>query len=411
MNIDMNDDNVMSIAQLREFLKLSNSATFSSEEADGAYEWIGRTLGKFRYTRLRKKDKGVVKRYLMTMTGYSETQIDRLIARKKDTGRVVKKKRTQPTFERIYTAADIELLVEVDNAEGRRTGGALKKTFSDMFHVYKDDRFRRLSKISISHIYNLRSTRVYESGSLTYTKTNPTPVNIGIRKRSAPEGRPGFLRVDSVHQGDVDKEKGVYHVNLVDEVTQAEIVTTVEVISEQCLIPALEDAIGQFPFCVRGFHSDNGSEYVNKRTATLLNKLMIEQTKSRPRHTNDNPHVEGKNNFVVRKHFGYSHIPKKNALIINEFNRQYLNPYLFFHRQCAFADEVIDEKGKIKKVYKTYLTPCEKLLSLNDVGQYLKAGVTIESLKDTMMEKTHLVAAQEMQAAKQKLFATIRQKC
>lgn len=392
-------------------MKLSNSATFSSGDVTDAYEWIGRTLGRFHYMRLKKKEKGVVKRYLMGMTGYSETQVDRLIARKEKVGCIVKQERTQPTFPRIYTAEDLALLLEVDNAEGRRTGGALKKTFSDMFHVYGDKRFERLSRISVSHIYNLRGTRVYESGSVTYAKTNPTTVNIGIRKRPAPEGKAGYLRVDSVHQGDRDKEKGLYHVNLVDEVTQAEIVTTVEVISELCLIPALEDAIEQFPFAIRGFHSDNGSEYVNKRTAGLLNKLMIEQTKSRPRHTNDNPHVEGKNNFVVRKHFGYGHIPKKYARIINEFNRQHLNPYLFFHRQCAFADEVVDERGKTKKVYQTYLTPCEKLLSIEHVGQYLKEGVTIGSLKETMMAQTHLMAAQEMQAAKQKLFAQFRQKC
>ena len=195
------------------------------------------------------------------------------------------------------------------------------------------------------------------------------------------------------------------------EVTQAEIVVTVEVISEQHLIPALEDAIAQFPFRILGFHSDNGSEYINKRVAALLNKLMIEQTKSRPRHTNDNPHAEGKNNFVVRKTFGYSHIPKKYALLINTFNRDHLNPYLFFHRQCAFADEVIDDRGKIKKVYKDYMTPYEKVLSIEDVEQYLKEGVTKETLRATMMAKTHLVAAQEMQTAKQTLFAQFRQKC
>ncbi len=419
MTIGMNDDNVTSIAQLREFLKLSKSAAFNSEDVSEAYAWIGKALGKFRYARLRKKDKGVVKRYVMKMTGYSETQIDRLIARKKKVGRIVKQKRTQPSFERVYNSADVALLVEVDNAEGRRTGGALKKTFADMFHVYGDKRFERLANISISHIYNLRGTRVYESGSLTYTKTNPVKVDIGIRKKPRPEGKLGFLRVDSVHQGDLDKHastelstrKGVYHINLVDEVTQSEIVVTVEVISEQYLIPALEDALAQFPFRILGFHSDNGSEYINKRVAELLQKLLIEQTKSRPRHTNDNPHAEGKNNFVVRKTFGYSHIPKKYATFINEFNRVHLNPYLFFHRQCAFAEEKIDERGKIKKVYKDYMTPCEKVLSIKDVAQYLKEGVTTETLRATMMKKTHLKAAQEMQTAKQKLFATIRQKC
>jgi hypothetical protein len=93
------------------------------------------------------------------------------------------------------------------------------------------------------------------------------------------------------------------------------------------------------------------------------------------------------------------------------FNREHLNPYLFLHRQCAFADEAVDEKGKIKKVYNTYLTPCEKLLSIEDVEEYLKPGVTRQSLKARMMEQTHLAAAQDMQAAKQKLFAQFRQKC
>ena len=209
----------------------------------------------------------------------------------------------------------------------------------------------------------------------------------------------------------MDKEKGVYHLNLVDEVTQTEVVVTVEGISEYFLIPALEDALSQFPFHLLGFHSDNGSEYINKRVAELLQKLLIEQTKSRPRHTNDNPHAEGKNNFVVRRTFGYTHIPKKHASRINAFNRQHLNPYLFFHRQCAFADEVIDTRGKIKKVYKRYLTPCERVLSIENIDQYLKPGITTASLRRDQMKQTHLAAAKEMRAAKDTLFAKIRQKC
>ena len=230
-----------------------------------------------------------------------------------------------------------------------------------MFRAYRDARFERLSQISVSHLYNLRGSRVYQSRSLTYTKTPTTRVDIGIRKKPCPEGQPGFLRVDSVHQGDMDKHKGVYHVNLVDEVTQDEIVVTVEGISEEFLRPALETALKDFPFVILGFHSDNGSEYINKVVARLLQKLLIEQTKSRSRRTNDNALVEGKNAAVVRKHFGYAHIPRKYATLMNKFNRDHLNPHLFFHRQCAFATETIDERGKIKKVYKDYLTPCEKL--------------------------------------------------
>ena len=410
MTIGMNDDNVVSIAQLREFLKLSNSAAFSRKSSDEAYEWIGRTLGKFGYHRLSKKEKGIVRAYIRTMTGYSATQVDRLIRRKKETGRVVKRERTQPVFPRVYTPEDIALIAEVDNAEERRTGGALKKTLSDMFHVYKDARFERLSQISVSHLYNLRGTRMYKSRSLTYTKTPTTSVDIGIRTKPRPLGSPGYIRVDSVHQGDLDKEKGVYHINLVDEVTQEEIVVTVEGISEQFLEPALHDALEQFKVVILNFHSDNGSEYVNRVVAKLLQTLLIRQTKSRARRTNDNALVEGKNGAVVRKHFGYAHIPKKYARLMNEFNRAQLNPYLLFHRQCAFADEKIDEKGKITKVYRTYLTPCEKLLSIVNVMRYLKPGITEETLRSKMMAQTHLAAAQEMQKAKAALFKEIKRR-
>ena len=64
----------------------------------------------------------------------------------------------------------------------------------------------------------------------------------------------------------------------------------------------------QFPFPILGFHSDNGSEFINHTVAKLLNKLLIEQTKSRPRHSNDNGLVERKNGAVIRKHMGFDHI-------------------------------------------------------------------------------------------------------
>lgn len=397
------------MAQLQELIKLGSSATFIRNDQVEAYKWINTTLGKFRYFREAKRNRSIVKGYIKSMTGYSDAQVDRLIAQKKRQGRIVKQERTQPTFPRIYTAKDIALLVEVDNAEQRRTGGAVKQTFVEMYTLYGDSRFERLSKISVSHIYNLRGTRQYESGTLIYTKTNPTAVAIGMRMKPSPEGRPGFIRVDSVHQGDLDKAKGVYHINLVDEVTQTEVVVTVEGISEYFVTPVLKEALTQFPFVIINFHSDNGSEYINKTVARLLNKLAIAQTKSRSRKTNDNALVEGKNAAVVRKHFGRVHIPRQYAPLMNRFNREYLNPYIFYHRQCAFADREIDAKGKIKLVYRTYLTPCEKLLLVPDVEQYLRAGVTVELLKAELLKETHLASAQNMQRAKQQLFEKINQ--
>lgn len=402
--MDMDDNHILSVAQLTELVKFGKCVKFTSQDKVETYDWIGRTLGRFRYFSESKKNKGVIKNYLVVMTGYSASQIDKLVRRKKTTGRVFLLERTQHTFPRKYDASEITLLADVTAVLNHPNGKAVKQMMRDMYHLYGDNRFERLQQLSVSHFYNLRETEIFQSRRLNYTKTKPVKVNIGIRKKPAPFGRPGFLRVDSVHQGDLDKEKGVYHINLVDEVSQWEIVGCVAGISELFLTPLLAELLELFPFVILGFHSDNGSEYINQVVAALLTKLQIEQTKSRSRKTNDNALVEGKNAAVIRKQMGYHHIPKKHALVINDFYRDSLNPYLNFHRHCAYPTDYVDERGKVRKAYEIYLTPCQKLLALENVEQYLKPGVTRESLGREQMRMSHVEAAQKLQVAKAELI-------
>ena len=404
MTITMNDEGIVTVAQLEEVVGLGAGVEFEGKERNEIYAWVETTLTRFRYFGETKKNRGIVKRYLILMTGYSEEQVDKLIRKKKEAGVVRAMRRTQHAFPKTYTVEDIALLAEVDAAESFRNGNAARKTLRDMYEVYGDRRFKRLANISTSHLYRLRGTKIYQSRALHYEKTKPTSIPIGIRKKPEPFGKPGFLRVDSVHQGDLDKEKGVYHINLVDEVTQWEILVCVEGISEYFLLPALKEALASFPFRILNFHSDNGSEYINHTVAKLLQALLAEQTKSRSRTTNDNALVEAKNAAVVRRHMGYHHIPKRHAKAINAFYREWFNPYLAHHRQCAFADDVVDAKGKVRKIYRTYFTPCEKLLTLEGVSQYLKPGITTEALRATTVAETHLAAAKKMQAEKYKLF-------
>jgi transposase InsO family protein len=279
-----------------------------------------------------------------------------------------------------------------------------------MYTDFNDLRFEKLAKISVSHLYNLKKTNIYTHKSLFYTKTNPVQRDIGIRKKPTPYGKPGYLRVDSVHQGDLDYEKGVYYVNLVDEVTQIEYVICVEGISEYFLLPLLEKILDIFPCKILGFHSDNGSEYINYQVARLLQKMMVEQTKSRSRRTNDNALVEGKNGAIIRKYMGYSHIPKKHARKINMFCEEYLNPYVNFHRYCGFATDYMDERGKIKKKYETYMTPIQKLLSLPNCEQYLKDGITKETLTTETRRMPHFKSAQKVFVERQELFKEINRK-
>ena len=407
----MKDDHLVSVAQLAEFIKLGNTAKFKSTSSkEETYAWVGAALGKFGYFSLRKKDKSIVKKYIMTMTGYSEGAADKLIARKRKCGKIFVKGRTQNGFIRFYGPSDVALLAEVSNVTLNQNGRALKEMCASMYADYGDTRFEKLAKISVSHLYNLKKTRMYESKSLFYTKTNPVQRDIGIRKKPEPFGKPGYIRVDSVHQGDLDKEKGVYHINLVDEVTQAEHMGCVEGISEYFLLPLLAELIRSFPFHILGFHSDNGSEYINRQVARMLEKMRVDQTKSRSRHSNDNALAEGKNGSVVRKYMGYAHIPKKHASRINLFYRAYLNPYLNHHRFCGFATDYVDERGKVRKKYETYMTPVQKFLSLTECEQYLKEGVTKEMLLAETRRMTHFEAAQKVFAERQKLFGEINRK-
>ena len=181
--------------------------------------------------------------------------------------------------------------------------------------------------------------------------------------RGAADGRPGFVRVESTRA--TCGSKGVYLINVVDEVTQFEYVGAVAAISERFLVPVLEGLLDLFPFAILGFHADNGSEYINHRVAALLAKLHAEFTKSRARHSNDNALAEGKNASVVRKWFGHAHIPRRFAPLVDRFARDVLSPALNFHRPCMFPVEHADDDGRLRKRYPhdAVTTPYERLKS------------------------------------------------
>jgi len=179
-------------------------------------------------------------------------------------------------------------------------------------------------------------------------------------------------------------------------------------ISEAWLQPVLQVMLKQFPFHIRGFHSDNGSEFVNATVAQLLSKLLIEQTKSPPRHSNDNGLVEAKNGAVIRKHMGYGYIAALHAERIQRFYSDSFNPYLNFHRPCAQADIEIDEKGRQRRRYRRYQTPLETLLILPKPEQYLRSGVSVATLRRIAHALSDTEAARRMQHAKRKLFEELR---
>lgn len=409
MTITMNDSPLKTIEELRKFLKSSTLLVFKGLKRNEVYEWVENTIIKFDYHVLGKKDKGIVKQYLEKITGLSRAQVTRLIGKQRKTGRVMIERSNHRIFPKIYSDQDIWLLATTDELHDFPNGVMVKKILGRMFTEYKDLTYKNISNISVGHIYNLRKSVHYQRLTKKYEKTKPRIVNIGERRKPTPNGIPGYLRVDTVHQGDMEKLKGVYHINILDEVTQFEIAGSVEKITEAFLVPLLLKLINKFPFKVFEFHADNGSEYINRIVVKMLNKLLIKLTKSRSRQTNDNAQIESKNGSIIRKWMGYGFIDQKHASKINDFYFDIFNEYLNFHRPCAFATEVTDKKGKIKKVYKPqdYMTPYEKLKSLSNYQLYLKAGITVNELDKIAKRKTDNEIAKEVQDSRYKLFNKI----
>jgi transposase InsO family protein len=410
MVIDMNDKQLTTLAQLQAFLDGTVALDFVLAP-DERYDFIARTVQRFGYGRLKRTDKSIVLRFLERVSGYSRQQLTRLVKRGAVRAPLAKRYRASRTsFAHTYTRADVLLLAHTDTLHGTLSGLATKKLMERAYRLFGDVRYERLAVISVAHLYNLRKQTGYQRKRQVWSKTRPVTVAIGERRAPAPNNQPGYLRVDSVHQGDQDGLKGVYHINTVDCVTQYEAVATCERISEAFLIPVLQALLDSFPFVIRGFHSDNGSEYINHHVAKLLNKLLIEeQTKSRSRHSNDNALAESKNGSIIRKHLGYSHIPQRFATLVNGFCRDHLNPYINFHRPCLFAETMADAKGRQRKryPYKLMMTPYEKFKSLDNAAQFLKPDITFQQLDTEAETMSDNEAAQRLNDARALLFKTI----
>jgi len=403
-------EELKTIEQLSQFLDGTQAVIFKLDTVKKKrYQWIQHELVRFNYMRISKADKGIMKRYLVKVSSYSRAQVTRLVKQYSSTGYIKYQPAISNGFKGKYTHDDIRLIARMDERHDTPCGQAIKKLMERAYGVFGEQEYKRLSTISVSHLYNLRQSKTYSKTRTHFEKTHPKKSTIGERRKPQPNGKPGYIRIDTVHQGDQDKVKGIYHINAVDEVTQFEIVCSVEKISEAYLLPVLKTMLDFFPFTLISFHSDNGSEYINQHVARLLKKLLIEFTKSRSRHSNDNALAESKNASVVRKILGYHHIPQKYASLVNDFNQAYLNPHINYHRPCFFPEIITDEKGKQRKKYhyKNMMTPYDKLKSLPHAKSYLKDGISFNKMDKVAFAITDNQSADRLQKARRLLFKTI----
>ena len=374
MDLYMDIKNLDSLEQLRRFVKGSRQFTLKAKTIEDRYETIERMIDKFDYPRLSRKEKHVVLVVLKIFTGYKHSQLHRLIDACLQ-GKLSPKKYIRVNIHRTYTGYDIGLLEKTDELHYRLSAAATHEIMRREYELFRKKEYENVSRISFSHINNLRESARYKAKYLHHTQARQIP--IGETAKPNPNNSPGSIRVDTVSQNDV------FHINSIDEITQWEVVVCVPQITEHYLMPALQSMINQYPFKIFNFHSDRGSEFINRIVEHLLNKLLIHQTKSRSRHCNDNALVEGKNGSVIRKNLGFFHVNQSLVDKFNDFFKDWFNPYLNYHRPCGFVTEVItDFKGREKKIYGQYTTPYEKLkeVSKEQNRNFLEKGKTFEEL-------------------------------
>jgi hypothetical protein len=410
MNIIMKNVQLKTVVDMQKFLEGNESIDCSIGLREDKYACIRNALIHTKYKKLPRHEKSIVKTFLAKVTGYEEKQLKRLIRQWKKHGLRYTKRKAVGASVCIYTPDDVALLIKTDILHKTPNGRSVRALLKRAFFVFGKEAYRTVANISVSHIYNLRNTsRQYlSSGAIKYSKTNPVNTNIGERRKPLPYGKPGFIRVDSVHQGDLDGEKGVYHINLVDEVLQWELVGCVPQITDEYMEPLLLKLLDAVPFVLINFHSDNGGEYVNHTVAEILERLRIKQTKSRSRKSTDNALVEGKNGSVIRKHMGRNFIEKIHSSAIDIFYTDYFNIYLNYHRVCLYATDYTDKRGKIRKKYDQVFVPYERFKLLPNAEQYLKAGVTFAKLDAIAYNESDNEFAEIMQKAKSKLEKIIK---
>jgi len=127
MTVTMGNAKLLSAAEIGRFLEASKGIDFSGAERCGVYQWIEETLQRYRYSRQSKEVRGVLREFIIKMTGLSVPQVTRLIGRYLDVGQVREKEYRRHRSARQYRPDDILSLAGVDEAHGRLSGPATRR--------------------------------------------------------------------------------------------------------------------------------------------------------------------------------------------------------------------------------------------------------------------------------------------
>jgi hypothetical protein len=186
----------------------------------------------------------------------------------------------------------------------------------------------------------------------------------------------GFTQVDLVaHNGGNVFGGFLYTLDATDIHTSWTVCTLLQDKTMEEMLSALDSMRVSFPFPLRGIHSDNGSEFINDSVLSFADKHHLTFTRGRPYKKNDNPHVEQKNNSILRRNTGYLRYDKpEHGSALKELYG-YLNLYVNYFQPTMILLEKHRIGAKAIRKYDKPKTPYQRVLESDTVAEKLKEAI------------------------------------
>lgn len=205
---------------------------------------------------------------------------------------------------------------------------------------------------------------------------------------------PGHMQGDTVaHCGDRLWGRHAWTVNLTCEVSGWSAQRAVGEKSAEFVRDAIISIRNELPFLMRGFHCDNGSEFLNEVMLKYFDdpNSGVTFTHGRAYKKNDQAHVEQKNFTHVRQVFGYERI--EGAGLVAMMNDVYKNEHYllqnFFVPQMKLVEKV-RVGARYRKKHDKPQTPYRRLMESPRIPRQIKDRLTslFEGLNPIELQKS-----------------------
>jgi hypothetical protein len=339
------------------------------------------------YRNANRQNKKAILDVAKTFTGYHRTYIAYLLRNSRDL--LADKPQRLRNRRRRYGPDVVSAVLTIQHALAGACGELVQPALSEMADKLEafghlkltDDTKAKLGTVSLSTVK--RMLKANKERSYTKLKLQGTTkagdllkAQVAVRIGFWDETEPGFFEVDTVaHNGSDPAGTFVFTVNMTDVLLGWTEPFSIMGKGEKATVAAIEDVRSGLPYAIVGIDSDGGGEFINWHLKRYTKRLKINFTRSRAYHSDDNAHIEQKNNVAIRWTVGYARYdtPEQLRLLNQLFRGPWRLYFNFFLRTRKVTSRSYDKlTGKTKHVYDKARTPYQRVLDHPNIPEATK---------------------------------------